>query len=96
AILDNAKQDIRRNTANGLINLTEETSPLNLNISRMTTRLTEAEALEFHERIKELSKEFHEKKKDGANADEQTYAFVFAFYPTLRGNRPNPEQKADD
>ncbi|MEL6271791.1 MAG: winged helix-turn-helix domain-containing protein, partial [Chloroflexota bacterium] len=95
AILDNAKQDIKRNAANGLINLSEETSPLNLNISRMTTRLTEDEALELQERLKALSKEFHEKKKDGANADEQTYALVFALYPTMRGSRPNPDDEPD-
>jgi DNA-binding transcriptional ArsR family regulator len=93
AILDDAKEDIKRNAARGLINLSEETSPLNLNISRMTTRLTAGEALEFQEQIKALSSDFHDKKLDGGNADEQTYAFVFVLYPTMRGTRPTDDDE---
>lgn len=88
AILNDAKQDIQRNANQGVIDLTGENASKALRISRSTTRMTEAQALEFQERLRDLVEEFKTYKDDGANLDEQGFALVFAFYPTARANRP--------
>ncbi len=91
AILENAKRDIKENVRSGLIDLSGDTSPFNLNISRSTARLTPDEATEFQERLQALVSEFKEKSAHGHNPDQQTYALVTAMYPTLRGSRPDDE-----
>jgi len=91
AVLENAKRDIKENVRSGLIDLSGDTSPLNLNISRSTTRLTPDEATDFQERLRALVSEFKEKSAHGHNPDQQTYALVTAMYPTLRGARPENE-----
>lgn len=91
AILDDAKQDIKHHVKRGLINTDADDHALSLRLARATTRLTEAQALEFHQRLRELIAEFQDRKADGANADEQGYAMVIAMYPTQRGTRPQDE-----
>lgn len=95
AILDDAKQDIKHNAASGLIDLMNEASPLNLNISRTMTRLTPEQALAFQSELKALSEAFQAKKDDGANADEQSYALVLVMYPTARGSKPSEDDAGD-
>lgn len=96
AILDDAKQDVKHSAANGLIDLTGEPSPLNLNISRTTTRLTPEEAIAFQGELKALWEAFQAKKEDGANADEQGYALVLMMYPTMRGTKPTGDDDTPD
>ncbi len=92
AILEDAKQDIKHHASSGLIDLSGQTDAMRLSISRTMTRLTPHEAVEFQQRLKALTDEFQAKKADGANADEQSYALVFALYPTTRGTRPAPDE----
>lgn len=96
AILEDAKQDIKQNAVNGLINLTEEQHPHSLRIARNTTRFTEEQALEFQARLNALMEEFKLNKENPANLNEQVYALVFAFYPTMRGTRPKGEDTPQD
>lgn len=96
AFLDNAKQDIKENVSAGLIDLSGEGSPFGLNISRNTARLTIEQAAQFQERLQELMKEFSHHSEGGANADQQSYAVMFAMYPTLRGSRPPESDDAPD
>lgn len=87
AILDDTKLDIQRNAEAEVIDLSGQTPAHSLRISRSTSRLTEAQALEFQERLRGLVEEFMGYKADNANADEQGYALVFAMYPTSRATR---------
>jgi DNA-binding transcriptional ArsR family regulator len=97
AILTDARQDIKQNTASGLIDLTEADNPRSLRISRTTTRFTAQQAKAFHQRLSGLIEEFQQAKADPANTNEQTDALVFAFYPTARGTPPpDTDTSADD
>lgn len=88
AILEDAKRDIKQNALSGLIDLSSDNQPHSLRISRTTTRLTDAQALEFQRRLALLVQEFQSHKEQGANDGEQGYALVLAMYPTIRGSRP--------
>lgn len=87
-VLDDVKSDIKKNMREGLIKLEHDEAhqhnPHSLLISRVLSRLTEAQAMSFYDRLDELVKEFVELRQDPENANEQGYAMLLSLYPTAR------------
>jgi DNA-binding transcriptional ArsR family regulator len=85
--LDATREDIMRSFQARLFNLEhgEQEKQRSVNLSRVTARVSDAYAEEFHARLRALIEEFQGQDLRPAQGEEQgqNYALLIAFYPSF-------------
>lgn len=99
-VLDEARGEINRSVAAGLIDLeqtgADEIAPRRLVLGRNWGRMTPSQVAEFSRRQYDLWLFLEEAAKTNADDPEaQLYEALFAFYPTLTSGRSSTEHAAD-
>lgn len=93
-IFEETRDDIQKSIQAGMIDLTtpeepDSPAPHSLMLWRGGMNLTEAEATEFHRRLKALLDEFD--NGDEFDKSKPSFGFLLAFYPSVSRHTPHEE-----